>query len=93
MSYNVAESTTPPGTPPQRHSGISSTTTKVSKQSDSLISPSKRRYVANMHDMEVVKKIKLNEIELQDRNTVLRGIKSNVRYFSRVSFLLNCIDY
>ena len=28
--------------------------------------------------MEVVKKIKLNEIELQDRNTVLRGIKNNV---------------
>ena len=26
-----------------------------------------------------MKKIKLNEIELQDRNTVLRGIKNNVR--------------
>ena len=30
--------------------------------------------------MEVVKKIKANEIELQDRNTVLRGIKPNVSY-------------
>lgn len=28
--------------------------------------------------MEVVKKIKANEIELRDRNTVLRGIKQNV---------------
>jgi hypothetical protein len=29
-------------------------------------------------DIEAVKKIKLNEIELRDRNTVLRGIKNNV---------------
>jgi parafibromin len=34
--------------------------------------------VADPQDIEVVKKIKLGEIELQDRNTVLRGIKNNV---------------
>ena len=30
-------------------------------------------------DVEVVKKIHLGEIELRDHNTVLRGIKNNVR--------------
>lgn len=34
----------------------------------------KRRYVADSHDVEVVKKIKQNEVELTDRNT-----KANVR--------------
>ena len=28
--------------------------------------------------MEIVKKIRLSEIELRDRNSVLRGFKSNV---------------
>jgi parafibromin len=41
--------------------------------------PLKRRYVADSHDVEVVKKIKQNEVELRDRNTVLRGTKANVR--------------
>ena len=34
-----------------------------------------------------MKKIKLNEIELQDRNTVLRGIKNNV-YLRPVSSVI-----
>ena len=39
-----------------------------------------------------MKKIKLNEIELQDRNTVLRGIKNNVcsRTVSQVVLLTTC---
>jgi len=41
------------------------------------ISPSKRRYLADTQDVEVVKKIKQNEVELRDRNTVLRGTKAN----------------
>ena len=37
-----------------------------------------------------MKKIRLNEIELQDRNTVLRGIKNNVPLpmVSPVAFLI-----
>lgn len=46
--------------------------------SSSAVSPTKRRYVADTSDIEIVKKIKLQEIELRDRNTVLRGIKQNV---------------
>ncbi|KAF9018742.1 RNA polymerase II-associated protein [Hymenopellis radicata] len=38
---------------------------------------SKRRYVPDPHDMEVVKKIKRSEIELRDRNAVLQGTKPN----------------
>jgi parafibromin len=51
----------------------------------------KRRYVADPHDIETVKKIRLNEIELQDRNTVLRGIKNNVAPLmtTPVTFLIN----
>jgi len=41
--------------------------------------PLKRRYVADSHDVEVAKKIKQNEVELRDRNTVLRETKANVR--------------
>ena len=41
--------------------------------------PLKRRYVADVHDVEVVKKIKQNEVKLRDRNTVLSGTKINVR--------------
>jgi len=41
--------------------------------------PLKHRYVADVHDVEVVKKIKQNEVELRDRNTALRGTKANVR--------------
>jgi hypothetical protein len=43
-------------------------------------SPSKRRLVADPHDLEIVKKIRQNEVELHDRNTVLRGIKPNVSF-------------
>jgi len=35
--------------------------------------------VADVHDVEVVKKIKQNEVEPRERNTVLRGTKANVR--------------
>ncbi len=79
----TAQSTTPPGTPPRslHASGSFSTPSgslSVTKSLDSLSSPSKRRYVPDPVDIDVVKKIKANEIELRDRNTVLRGIKQNV---------------
>ncbi|KAI0713730.1 RNA pol II accessory factor, Cdc73 family-domain-containing protein [Earliella scabrosa] len=71
-------STTPPGTPPQlRGSASLPAISSLSKSAESTSSPLKRRYVADTADIEVVKKIKQNEIELQDRNTVLRGIKPN----------------
>lgn len=38
----------------------------------------KRRYVADAHDADVVKKIRQHEVELRDRSTVLRGEKPNV---------------
>lgn len=64
------ESTTPPGTPPQlvRNGTLPSTT---------HVSPSKRRYVPDSADLDAVKKIRREEIELRDRTTVLRGTKSN----------------
>lgn len=34
--------------------------------------------MADPKDTEVVKRIKQNEVELRDRNTVLRGVKPNV---------------
>lgn len=88
--HNIAaESTTPPGTPPHKQSGaVVSSAQKATKFSDGVVSPTKRRYVADTHDIEVVKKIKHNEIELHDRNTVLRGTKANVSFNSafRVAF-------
>jgi hypothetical protein len=38
----------------------------------------KRKYKTDANDAEVVKRIRQSEIELQDRNTVLRGSKPNV---------------
>lgn len=38
----------------------------------------KRRYVPDAVDIDAVKRIKLNEVELNDRNTVLRGTKQSV---------------
>jgi hypothetical protein len=38
----------------------------------------KQRYVPDALDIDAVKRIKLNEVELTDRNTVLRGTKQSV---------------
>ncbi|KAJ6525312.1 RNA polymerase II-associated protein [Mycena vulgaris] len=72
----VAETTTPPGTPPSTSKALP-TTPHRSNAAATPASPSKRRYVADPRDIEVVKKIKQNEVELRDRNSVLRGIKPN----------------
>lgn len=57
-----------------------------------MTSPTKRRYVPDTADMDVVKKIKANEIELRDRNTVLRGIKQNVCLLLEFPFSLGLND-
>ena len=41
-------------------------------------SSQERRYVPDVKGQEAVKKMKPNEIELRDRNSVLRGSKPNV---------------
>ncbi|TFK25744.1 RNA polymerase II accessory factor [Coprinopsis marcescibilis] len=77
------ESTTPPGTPLGKFASLPQTATpsKNARSSTtaatSTSSPAKRRYVPDNADIEVVKKIKANEVELKDRKTVLRGIKPN----------------
>ncbi|KDR82037.1 hypothetical protein GALMADRAFT_135412 [Galerina marginata CBS 339.88] len=71
-------STTPPGTPPRTTTGQAVAPTPRSRAAEApTSSPTKRRYVADTHDLDVVKKIRQNEVELRDRNTVLRGIKTN----------------
>ena len=45
---------------------------------ESTTSPAKRRYVAEAHGLEIVKKIRQGEVDLRDRTVVLCGIKSNV---------------
>ncbi|KAF9528251.1 RNA pol II accessory factor, Cdc73 family-domain-containing protein [Crepidotus variabilis] len=72
----TTESTTPPSTPP-RPTGQGLTTTPRTRAEAPTSSPTKRRYIADAHDLEVVKKIRLNEVELKDRNAVLRGTKPN----------------
>ncbi|KAF9232047.1 RNA pol II accessory factor, Cdc73 family-domain-containing protein [Melanogaster broomeanus] len=78
----ASDSTTPPGTP--KHGGTAAaaplSTPKHAAHAhalDATASPSKKRYVTDAQDTEVVKRIKQNEIELRDRNTVLRGVKPN----------------
>jgi parafibromin len=76
--FGIVESTTPPGSPP-RDLGSRSAVIPKSSTAEPTSSPTKRRYVPDHHDAEVVKKIKHSEVELRDRNTVLRGNKPNVR--------------
>ncbi|KAF8261422.1 RNA polymerase II-associated protein [Lactarius quietus] len=87
----LSESTTPPGSPPasayrRSHApsashthAHTSTSTPGRSRGDAATSssPSKRRYVPDAADVEVVKKIRQGEVELRDHNTVLRGIKNN----------------
>ncbi|KZT74079.1 CDC73-domain-containing protein [Daedalea quercina L-15889] len=79
----IAESTTPPGTPPQLRGNAALPTAAFPSRSADQSSPLKRRYVTDTADVEAVKKIKANEIELRDRTSVLRGTKTN--NFSAVS--------
>ena len=77
--YHPAETATPPGSPARATSQVTHSTPRQSIHAEkTLSSPSKRRYVADTHDIEVVKKMKQQEVELRDRNTVLRGLKPNV---------------
>ncbi|KAF9481350.1 RNA polymerase II-associated protein [Pholiota conissans] len=73
----TTESSTPPGTPPRTAAGQVPITPRSRAPDAPTATPSKRRYIADAHDAEVVKKIRQNEVELRDRNTVLRGIKPN----------------
>lgn len=89
------ESTTPPGTPPRRATGAApSATPKHASHSHvaDATSPKKRLYVADAQDMEVVKRIKQNEVELRDRNTVLRGTKPNVGLVSHPFFFFPLVS-
>ncbi|KAH9958508.1 hypothetical protein BGW80DRAFT_1439042 [Lactifluus volemus] len=55
---------------------LSSTSTRQRGDVGATTSPSKRRYVPNSTDVEVVKRIRQGEVELNDHNTVLRGVKN-----------------
>ncbi|KAJ3569996.1 hypothetical protein NP233_g4689 [Leucocoprinus birnbaumii] len=70
------ESTTPPGSPP-RNLRTLPTATQKSATAEVTSTPAKRRYAPDSHDIDVVKRIKQTEVELRDRNTVLRGTKPN----------------
>ncbi|ETW79385.1 hypothetical protein HETIRDRAFT_453811 [Heterobasidion irregulare TC 32-1] len=51
----------------------------VAGTAKSTTSPTKQRYVADAHGLEIVKKIQQDEVELRDRTIVLCDIKANVR--------------
>ncbi|KAJ4485843.1 RNA polymerase II accessory factor cdc73 family protein [Lentinula aciculospora] len=83
---SASGSTTPPSTPPthlkQLYSGSSlskapHTSSSNSKSFSATGSPQKRKYIVDTVDIDSVKKIRMQEIELRDRNSVLRGIKMN----------------
>lgn len=82
----AADTTTPPGTPPSQSTTLPTTPGQAGA---STSSPSKRRYVVDTADADAVKKIKLNEIELSNRNVMLRGTKANVR--SRSGLFDSCV--
>ncbi|KAF8589689.1 CDC73-domain-containing protein [Ramaria rubella] len=67
------EASTPPGTPPHGSSSLHN----LSMSSTTPGSPTKRRYAPDTTDIDAVKKLKREEVELRDRTTVLRGIKPN----------------
>ncbi|EJD46181.1 RNA polymerase II-associated protein [Auricularia subglabra TFB-10046 SS5] len=70
----ACETTTPPGTPKAAHAGAPS---GAVTSADAPATPAKRRYEPDKADVDAVKRIRQNEIELKDRTSVLRGSKSN----------------
>ncbi|KAF8832106.1 hypothetical protein HHX47_DHR1000999 [Lentinula edodes] len=89
---HASGSTTPPSTPPTHlkqlysDSSPSKNLTATPHASSSFLSskslgttgsPQKRKYVPDTADIDSVKKIRMQEVELRDRNSVLRGIKMN----------------
>jgi parafibromin len=90
ITVGSAAGGTPPGTPPRTHASLpagSSQKAKAAASGGDNASPVKRRYVPDATDVEVVKRIKENEIELRDRHTALRGVKLNVS--TKIVFLTN----
>ena len=59
---------------------LPSTPTRPCGDAGPTSSPSKRRYVPDAADVEVVKKFHQSEVELCDRNTILCGIKNVIFY-------------
>lgn len=76
MLSNAVESTTPLGSPARASAPLPTSTPRAGVV-EPTASPTKRRYVVDAADAEAVKKIKTSEVELRDRNTVLRGVKAN----------------
>ncbi|KDQ18645.1 hypothetical protein BOTBODRAFT_104124 [Botryobasidium botryosum FD-172 SS1] len=68
---------TPPSTPPLASRSLPQSGSHPQGDSTPQSSPEKRAYVPDPKDATIVKKIRLSEVELRDRTTVLRGIKSN----------------
>jgi len=79
LTFYLAGSTTPK-TPPPSSAALPqrSTTPTQALTQPTTATPQKRRYVPDVKDQDVVKKMKLNEIELRDRSSVLHGSKTNV---------------
>lgn len=88
-SRHAQESTTPPGSPPKSAYARTNSLSQQRSSNDvvSASSPVKRKYVPDAADLEAVKKIRQEEIELRDRNTVLRGTKLNVCGLARFRVL------
>lgn len=68
----IIESTTPKMEPPALPSTTSPSKTPAK-------AAQKRGYAPDPADLDAVKRIRAQEIELRDRNSVLRGVKANVR--------------
>ncbi|KAF7298863.1 CDC73-C domain-containing protein [Mycena indigotica] len=72
----LTDTNTPPGTPPPSTKPLPATPHRANAVASTSTSV-KRRYVPDARDAEAVKKIKQHEVELRDRNSVLRGGKPN----------------
>ncbi|KAF8344129.1 RNA pol II accessory factor, Cdc73 family-domain-containing protein [Cantharellus anzutake] len=78
------ESTTPEGSPRATTSALPGTGTSISRPTGAAAE--KRPYTIDQKDVLAVKRIRANEVELRDRNTVLRGVKNHD--FSSVKTLI-----
>ncbi|KAF8602746.1 CDC73-domain-containing protein [Ceratobasidium sp. AG-I] len=79
-------SRTPPGSPRRQSQSPSKPSATAATSSHSAPRREKREHPFNQADFDVCKRIKLQEIELRDRNSVLRGAKVN--NFSNVKGLI-----
>src|SRR5260370_7894761 len=91
LFWRNTESTTHEGSPRAATSSLLGATRSASKPAVST--SDKRPYITDQKDILAVKRIRANEVQLLDRNTVFSGTKDHVRRWRFLTHFLHSHRY